>query len=433
MTFARSAFVATAVIATVLGTSQQIAVRAAGPRTLSVAGKASTNVSMAADGSFVAFVWTAAAAEGATDVYAATSRDAGVSLSAPVRVTTSGDVRANGEQPPRLALVTRAGDVPEMTVIWLSRRSTGMVLLTSRSLDGGRTFTPAAIVSGSEAAGMRGWQSIGADSKGSTYAVWLDHRRLAERDAQMNAMHQHDQTSAAAPAAATKPDGVATAQLSQLYFAKLDGSAAQPVTGGVCFCCKTAIATGAGGEIYLAWRHVYAGNMRDMAFTVSRDGGRTFAGPVRVSEDRWSIDGCPEDGPSLAVDRQSRIHIVWPTVVIENNEPIKAIFHAMSADGRSFGARTRIPTSGQANHPQLTLAPDGSLVVGWDESGSGPRRLGFARATVGADGHAAFQSVISVANTLGTYPVVRAVGDGLLAAWTTGEPSKSVIQVEMLK
>ena len=71
---------------------------------------------------------------------------------------------------------------------------------------------------------------------------------------------------------------------------------------GVCYCCKVAMATAADGAIIAAWRHVYAGNIRDIAFTISRDGGRTFAAPQRLSEDRWQLAGCPDDGPALAVD-----------------------------------------------------------------------------------------------------------------------------------
>ena len=67
--------------------------------------------------------------------------------------------------------------------------------------------------------------------------------------------------------------------------------------------------------LYAAWRHVYPGNMRDMAFTVSRDGGATFAPPLRVSEDKWVLEGCPDDGPAIAVDGRSHVHLVWPTLV----------------------------------------------------------------------------------------------------------------------
>ena len=75
---------------------------------------------------------------------------------------------------------------------------------------------------------------------------------------------------------------------------------------GVCYCCKTALALGGNGAVYAAWRHVYTGNIRDIAFIASTDGGRTFAEPMRVSEDRWELAGCPDDGPSMAVDAAAR-------------------------------------------------------------------------------------------------------------------------------
>jgi hypothetical protein len=51
---------------------------------------------------------------------------------------------------------------------------------------------------------------------------------------------------------------------------------------------KTTIAAARDGAIYAAWRHVYPGNVRDIAVTMSRDGGRTFAPPVRISDDKWA-------------------------------------------------------------------------------------------------------------------------------------------------
>ena len=100
-----------------------------------------------------------------------------------------------------------------------------------------------------------------------------------------------------------------------------------------------------------------------MAFTLSRDGGRSFAAPVRVSQDNWMLEGCPDDGPAMKVDPKGRIHIVWPAVITERGSQVKALFHAVSTDGRVFSPRTRIPTEGQANHPQLDVAANGSLMV----------------------------------------------------------------------
>jgi hypothetical protein len=108
---------------------------------------------------------------------------------------------------------------------------------------------------------------------------------------------------------APKTDGAAKAELSKLYFSRLDGSGdPRALTGGVCYCCKTAVAAGPNGSLYAAWRHVYPGNIRDIAFTVSRDNGRTFAAPLRVSDDHWVLDGCPENGPAMAIDGRDRVH-----------------------------------------------------------------------------------------------------------------------------
>ncbi|MEQ1912163.1 MAG: sialidase family protein, partial [Vicinamibacterales bacterium] len=234
----------------------------------------------------------------------------------------------------------------------------------------------------------------------------------------------------AAASAAAPTDGVAMAQLSQLYVTSLDGVIApKGVTGGVCYCCKTAIAAGPGNSLFLAWRHVYAGNMRDIAFAASRDGGKTFAPPVRVSEDKWQIEGCPDDGPSMVVDASGAVHIVWPSVVTEKSGPVKALFYATSRDGGSFSPRRRLPTQGQANHPQLAIDTAGSLAVGWDESGSGSRTLASALGRPDAAGTMQFTRTAE-AREVGTYPVLVSVrAGGWLRAWTTGDPSRSEIRV----
>lgn len=188
---------------------------------------------------------------------------------------------------------------------------------------------------------------------------------------------------------------------------------------------------GTDGALSIAWRHVYAGNMRDIAFMTSRDGGRTFSPPVRVSEDRWStIAGCPDDGPALAVDSQNRVHVVWPTVIEENAEPTKALFHAVSADGVRFSPRVRIPTKRHANHPHLAIAPDGSLTVIWDESGDGKRWIALARGAVDASGRAVFERDEAAGGEPGVYPTVAYTSDGRrLQAWVTGPPADSVIRL----
>jgi hypothetical protein len=424
-----SKFFAIVSLSTALAIAQSAA---SGDTSLTVPGRASAHVSLASAGAFVAAAWSASTASGVTDVYVATSPDAGGTFSTPVRVNTNaGEARVNGEQPPRLALRPRASGPPEIVVVWTAKGSAGTRLLTARSTDAGRTFTRTTVVPGTDTAGNRGWEAVGAGPGGEVLAAWLDHRRLAAHESTMAAGHKHG-GSHSAPGAAN-PDGVAMAQLSDLYVANLNGGAMGVVTSGVCYCCKTAVAAGPRNEAFVAWRHVYPGNLRDIAFSASHDGGRTFTDPVRVSEDRWEIAGCPDDGPAMIVEPRGRIHIVWPTVIDDGGAIVKALFHAQSDDGRTFTRRQRIPTRGQANHAQMVMAADGSVVVAWDESGDGSRRIAHARGTATPAGAVSFERSPTSAIEVGSYPALASAPDGVLMAWTSGEPAKSVIHVKKVQ
>jgi hypothetical protein len=120
--------------------------------------------------------------------------------------------------------------------------------------------------------------------------------------------------------------------------------------------------------VYAAWRHIFPGSTRDIAFAKSTDGGRHFSPLVRVSEDKWELNGCPEDGPALAVDQSGLIHIAWATLV-SDGEQQKALFYATSRDSKTFSPRARVPTAGVTNpgHPQMVLTPDGGAAIVWDE------------------------------------------------------------------
>jgi hypothetical protein len=390
------------------------AVLTAASTTLAEPGRANANSTIAAEGRFVAVAWSASLASGQTDVFSAVSRDGAVTFDAPVRVNdVDGDARVSGEQPPHVALVTSAGRVPSIVVLWTTKGPRGTRIVQSRSDDGGRTFSNATAIPGGDAEGARGWEAVAA-ARGIVHAVWLDHREMAAHDGHMSHM---------------SPDR------SRLYFASVDGSLApRALTNAVCYCCKTALAVGADGAIYTAWRHVYPGNVRDIAMTVSRDGGRTFAAPVRISEDNWILDGCPDDGPAIAVDAGSRVHVVWPTLVRDGSgEPTIALFYASSRDGKRFSPRQRLPTEGLPHHPQIALRPDGSPVLAWDEVKDGIRKAVAAAASVDSKGVATFMREAIPQRSTSLYPVVTTTTDGVVVAWTSGGASDSTIEVWRLR
>ncbi len=410
-------------------------------RTLSVPGRANTAPSVAARDQFVAVAWGATGGGPGADVFIAISRDGGRRFAPPVRVNAlERDAKVGGEFPPRIVVSRGTGADPEIAVLWTASVDGRTSIRLARSTDGGRTFTPPVMLQAPDAAGNRGWASLAAGEPGDLYAIWLDHRGLAG-PAPPDGMHAGH---AMGGSAAEKRDGVAMAARSGLYFARVGGAPApvastgtaagpgeRELAKGVCYCCKTALAAGRDGSVYAAWRHVYAGNIRDIAFAASTDSGRTFSAPVRVSEDHWAIDGCPENGPALAVDPRGTVHVAWPTLV-DGDEPEAAIFYATTADGRHFTPRLRIPTLGtpKPGHVQLLSLGPGRLLVAWDESRDGLRRVAVREMTLGAPGEATFgDAIVLNGEVTGANPALARTSDGAIVAWTSGAPEQSAIRM----
>jgi hypothetical protein len=371
---------------------------------LGIDGAHNANVSVAAAGFGVVVTW-AARGSTSTDVYAAFSRDGGASFNAPIRVNdVPGDVRASGEQAPRVAI---GGGVH---VAWSSRSGETPVIRAASAPGPDHAFQPAISVHPDKLRGIRGWTSLAVDPRGAVHVAWLDGRGAAE----------------AAPTHATPRQ--------DLYQAVRgpDGALREArVATDVCFCCKTAVAAGPDDAVYVAWRHIYPGSLRDIAVARSDDGGRTFGAPVRLSEDGWVLDGCPDDGPSLATGAAKVLHVAWPTQVSEQTG--KGIFYSYSTDGgRTFAPRLRLDEAGNAAHPQIAAA-EGRVFVVWDEAAGGGARRIRMRSIDAASGASAGPALRPVA-TLGTgvtttYPAVAAVPGGAVVVWTETSGSRSTVVV----
>ena len=376
--------------------------------------------SIAALGSRVVMVWASTKAN-RTNIQSAVSEDGGLTFGAPVRVNDiDGDARVNGEQPPRVAIG------PDIVVAWQSRRTGVSEVRLARSKDGGRTFGAAQTIHDAHLTGARGWSSLAIDGTGRVHSAWLDGRNsrptATGSTKPPQAQHQHAEP------------------IQDIYYALIapNGSRTETrVASDVCFCCKTGVAVGEDGATYVAWRNVYPPNVRDMAVARSDD-GRTFTAPVRVSEDGWKIDACPEDGPSIAVDASNVLHIAWPTIVdVEASR--KGIFYSYSTDrGRTFAPRIRLDDAagaGHAGHPQINLA-GASVAVTWDESETGGSKI---RARVissrgrGQDWSAEPGATLTVvADAPVTHPAVAATDTALLVSWTETTGTGSDIRVRRL-
>ena len=146
------------------------------------------------------------------------------------------------------------------------------------------------------------------------------------------------------------------------------------------------------------------------------------------------LKGCPDDGPAMDVDAGGRLHVVWPTVVTDQGAGQKVLFYASSVDGRAFTVRTRLPVEGQANHPQIAIARDGTLMLAWDEVQGSERRIVVARSE--GDGSSAgpvFRRDRSAGDHVGVYPAIALTPTTSIVAWTSGAPAESSIRVLLMR
>jgi hypothetical protein len=127
-----------------------------------------------------------------------------------------------------------------------------------------------------------------------------------------------------------------------------------------CPCCRPSVAVAANGTVYVAYRHVYGDNERDIAVATSSDHGEHFGAPIRVANDRWKLFGCPESGPVAAV-QGNKLIVAWYTATGEQ----PGIRLASSSDGGHTFSKEISVSKGieNANHPYFSMADDGTIAL----------------------------------------------------------------------
>jgi hypothetical protein len=256
---------------------------------------------------------------------------------------------------------------------------------------------------------------------GTVWVSWLDSR---VRDAERARRHPHPMpTPAAKPGDTTMTmhghGGMGedpTLPGSEVRVARsTDGGRtfgpSMVVDGNVCPCCRTSLAAGPDGSIYVAWRKVYAGDVRDVVVSRLAPGAAAFGMPVRVHEDGWVFPGCPHAGPSLAVDARGTVHVAWYT----GKDGGQGLWYASSADqGRTFTAPVALLTGKWVPPSQVSLASDGPHVwAAWDDRREAKGPVVLARMDSGAPR--------VLARETGRSPALATTSHGVVLAWHEGE------------
>ena len=304
-----------------------------------------------------------------------------------------GPIEPHGEAPPKLtygpdgrlyALYSVARLVP-------GRRFPATALRLAVSRDDGRTWGAPLTVGANAADGTpfasRNFHALHLGADGALYVSWLQ-----------------------------SSNGRSATFVTRSTDAGQSWSAPVHVGGEACPCCRTALATARDGTLYVAWREVFPGNVREVVVARSADHGATWSAPVPVQTDRWVYDGCPHAGPSLAVDSTGALHVAFWT----GKEGAAGVFYARSTDGgRTFTAPASLGSArfSQPAHAQLAVAPGGRLVAAWDD---GTLRTPRVVVRVSADGGRSFGApqAVSDSGRAATFPVLAAAPRGVTVAWS---------------
>jgi hypothetical protein len=262
------------------------------------------------------------------------SDDGGASWQPAVRVNASTEpVAAEGENRPKIAF----GRGGEIYVTWTSPTSekfTGDIRF-ARSLDGGKTWSAPLVVHHDRQLITHRFESLIVDPQGRLWAAWVDKRDLKVAE-----------------------DAGQPYRGAAIYYTYSDDKGSTwsndtKLADSSCECCRIALAVNPQGRVAAMWRHVFEPNERDHAFAVL--GAQTPA-VERVTLDRWRVDACPHQGPSLAFGPDGTRHAVWFNQVDGQGS---AFYGQLTKQGPS-GVRT-LPAG--ATHADVAVAGSRVTVV----------------------------------------------------------------------
>lgn len=302
---------------------------------------------LAVDGAGRVFLaWASQTGELERTLWLARSLDGGVTFEPPLafrKVGIDRQVRKmNGKERvfttnvlPRLAVHQAV-----LHLGWVQAKAGGRVeCLLAQSSDGGETFSDPRPVHGDQAT-RPGYTAMAVDAEGTIVSAWLDGRNKSQQ-----------------PFCSVSTPGAKQFLPESLVYAGEER--------GICPCCDVAAIRAQDGSTFVAFRNAQAG-YRDI--WVARAGAKAASGfeaAVPVSADNWRFDGCPHDGPSLAVTDE-RLHVTW----MDAHSGKRRIYVANSTLASLSFAPQELHANapGEQGHPKISADSNAMLHLVWDGS-----------------------------------------------------------------
>lgn len=280
----------------------------------------------------------------------------------------------------------------------------------ARSYDGGRTWTEALVPHRDGTPTEHGFVSMFPGPRGSLAAVWLDGRETKPMKAHAGG-HSGGHGAGEAEGHGQMTLRYATLGRDGRALKVLDESL---VDARVCECCQTSAAVTAEGPV-VVYRDRSAEELRDISLV--RLAGRRWAEPVTVHADRWKLDGCPVNGPSVAAAGRV-VAVAWFTMGETGATPRVRLAFSRDA-GRTFSAPVEADDGDPVGRASVLLLADGSAVVCWIERTKAGAEVRARR--VRADGRRDPSFTVAATGEARTsgFPRMARSGQRLVFSWTS--------------
>lgn len=243
-------------------------------------------------------------------------------------------------------------DTPALTILdngdwiafWLERNDPSMPegydIRVVRSTDRGKTWSTPISPHRDGTKTQHGFVSMVADGDDRVLMSWLDGRRAAA-STEKNSVHaSHDHESA--PMTLRSAVIRRTNQVSE----------ETEIDDRTCSCCQTDMVRW-GTQTIVAYRDRTEDEIRDISVAARSSAG--WRAPNTVHKDNWKIEGCPVNGPAIAVSG-ARGLVFWPTLVNEQ----MTLRYVIADSPRALADSPRM------NQLELSAAPSGRVdAVSW--------------------------------------------------------------------
>ena len=328
------------------------------------------------------------------------SADLGKSFSEPVRVNPRKQkIRANSEDRPGIA-VTADGRI---YVLYFVDAKTLWTTLISYSDDGRNFATP--IKTSDYADRAKHYQDrLYIDAAGNLQVFWIDERDGATRSG---------------PGGALYFGGLRAGTWGNLPNRKLF----EPM----CECCRMALDTNRDGKTILLGRMVFEDRIRDLGLLrIDTGAAGSASNPVRVTDDNWEINACPEHGPALSIDAGDRYHIAWFTLGSQR----RGLFYAYSdSDGPIGSAPLQLGDSNALpGHADVLVDQDRVALVWREFDGERTSVIGM----ISTDRGLSWPTAKKLASTesAADYPFLLTDGGKFYVSWFAEDSGYQLIQVD---